>query len=639
MGQPEAPGESGSERGWWTSVPNAAPGIALASALALVLALDLAGLPQLPLLLALPLAVLVVFAWSALTAPTEGGAMPRPLTNGLGIAAAALSPALVVGAFAAVFANGQDGHAYLLGLLAGLALVPLWLAAPLQRSGAATISGFLDQRYASPTLAKAAAIVTIAVSVIVAAADLGAIGLLTSRFTDIPAPAVIVAGAAVGLLCVWRGGITAMARMQPLLLAVVAAALLLPLLVVTAQMSGLPAGQLSLGTRVAEMPSLEQGLIRRGLADARSMRPLLTPFLALDAVNWAGIVFAVMLGTAAMPHVLARAASTPSASAARRSFGWALVALAVVATAIPALAVVAKSELLGLIGKGVRLDALLAWIWTLGQAGGVKICGIAATDPETTVAACRKIARHPGLLRLQDMAIEPELVLPLVPRIAGLVFTATALLAAGLLAALLAALQAPLLAAATAGDSSGHRTRWWLPGMAAAAALLAIWGPADPLTLLVWGLTIAAAALLPPMLLGIWWRRTTAAGALAGLVTGLLVGAGYIAGTRFFALGLHDLLVTWSDVSPGALRRLEDLRRALAVATTPAARDAAAVVLDAHAQRIVGIFGLRGTSAVLLAMPAALAATLLVSLVTPAPGATIRDRIERLRRPSRGRAG
>ena len=637
MVRPEAPGnEADAGVGRFLAYQ----GATLAAGLALVMLLDLLGLPRMITLIAMPLIVLAVFLWSGFVSRPDDASALSPLRNGLGIAASALSPALLIGAFAAVFANGQDGHVYLLGLAAGLALVPLWLAAPFRRSGRSTIPAFLHLRYASPALSRAAAAVTILVAVLVAAADLGALGLLSSRLAGIPAPAVIVVGAAVGLLCVSRGGFTSMARVQPLLLLVLAAALLLPLLLVTAKQSGLPSAQLGLGSRVAEMPALEQGLIRRGLADARTMRPLLTPFLALDAVNWVGIAFAVMLGTAATPHVLARAAATAGAPSARRSFGWALAALAVVATAVPALAVMAKSELLGLVGKGLRLDAMPQWIWTLGQAGGLKICGIAATDPETVVAGCRKIARHPGLLRLQDMAIEPDLVLPLVPQIAGTAFTATALMASGLLAALLAAVQAPLLAAATAfgslttiDDTESGRARWMLPIIAAIAALLAISAPAEPLTLLVWGLSIAASALLPPLLLGIWWRRITATGALAGMLTGLLVCTGYIIGTRFFAIGLHDLLVTWSDASPAALRRIEDLRRILASATSPAAKDAAWIALDTHAQRIVGIFGLRGTSAVLLAVPAALLVTIAVSLVTSTPGSAIRSRIEILRRP------
>lgn len=628
MGRPEAMGNRQSTSSSRVAAYQCAT---LVAGFALVMLLDLLGLPRLVALLALPFVVLAVFVWSAFTTRPAVSSVPSPLTNGLGIAAAALSPALLIGAFAAVFTNGQDGHVYLLGLIAGLALVPFWLAAPLLRSGATTVAGFFTHRYASPALTNATAAVTVAVSLLVAAADLGAVGLLVSRLTGLPAALAVVAGAAIGILCVWRGGLSGMARIQPLLLAVLAAALLLPLLLITTQYSGLPTAQLGLGTRAAELPALEQGLIRRGLADPRSLRPLLTPFLALDAVNWAGLAFAIMLGTAAMPHVLVRATSIANASAARRSFGWALLALAAVATTVPALAVVAKLELVGMIGKGLRLDALPQWIWSLGQAGGLKICGIAATDPETALAACRKIARHPGLLRLQDMTIEPELLLPLLPQMTGALFTATALLATGLLAALLAAVQAPLLAAASVSRDS--HTRKLLPIMAAAAALLAMSAPADPLTLLIWGLSIAASAVLPPLLLGVWWQRTTATGALAGMVTGVVICVAYIAGTRFFALELHDFLVTWSDASPAALRRLEDLRRALSGATTLAAKEAATMALDAHAQRIVGIYGLRGTSAVLLALPIAFVVTIATSLVTATPSDVIKARIKSFRRP------
>jgi cation/acetate symporter len=626
---------------WRTPVGATAPAVAvLAGTAAIVFLLELAGLPR-PLLIAVMLGgVVAVLAWAGLRAPPVPAALP-PLSNGLGIAAIALSPAMMLGAFVAVLGNGQDGHVYLLGVSAGLALAAVWLAAPMQRSGARTVTGLLEARFANRPLSCAATGVALLVMLLVAAADLVAVGVLLSRAAGVPYALAVTTAAALGLVCAWRWGGGGLARRQPLLVGLLVVALLLPLLLVTWGRYGLPAVQFGVGPIVAEIPSLEQNLIRRGLADARSLRPLLTPFVALDAVNWTGIALALMLGVAAFPQTLARAASVSDASAARRSFVWGLLALAGAATAIPALAVVAKSELVSLIGKGTRIEALPAWIWSLGEAGALRICGAAAIDADTVAAACKKIARHPALLRLQDVSLEPEMVLPLVPRMAGYAFTPTTLLAAGLFAALLAALTAALLAAGALvaetrhvpGSSAGGNAV--LPVCAVLAALVAMAAPTDMLTLLVWAATISASALLPPLLLGIWWKRTTATGAIAGLATGLALSVAYIVGTRWLALPLHDLLVTWSDVSPSALRRLEDLRRVWQGAAAGPAKDAAWIALDAQAQRMAGVFGLRSTAIVLLAFPAAVFVTVAVSLVTPRPGADAYARVEALRRSSR----
>ncbi|MGI9388121.1 MAG: sodium:solute symporter family transporter, partial [Methyloligellaceae bacterium] len=59
-------------------------------------------------------------------------------------------------------------------------------------------------------------------------------------------------------------------------------------------------------------------------------------------------------------------------------------------------------------------------------------------------------------------------------------------------------------------------------------AWLAISSEYDSLRLFIWALALCASSLFPVLILSIWWKRCNAAGAIAGLLVGFTVAAGYI---------------------------------------------------------------------------------------------------------------
>lgn len=630
-------------------------GAVIAGAWALIALLDFVGLPQSVTLGSLLLVILAVFAWSGIATVRADAAVflvadrgVSPIRNGMGIAGEGLSLAMLLGIFGAVFASGHDGLVYLISLAAGLALVPLLFAAPLRASNATTLPELMALRFASPWPRLTTLIAVVLTCLLVAAAQLVALGHVGARLLGVPYATVVAAGAAVILVSASRGGMGAIVKVQPLLWTVTAAAVLVALGLVSMSRLGMPLAQFGYGTVIPEVVALEQAMVRRALAEARSLKPLLTPFVTLDGYNHLGIAAALMFGWSVMPHVLARAFVSPTGRAARRSFAWGLVFFAIVATALPALVVFAKVEMFALIGKGTRLEALPAWMLEAGQLGIIKICGVAAVDAQVVGAACRGVARHPGLLRLQDMAIDAELLLLALPRVTGLAFAVTALLGAGLLAAALASIEGPLMAVALtlSRDGLGSRVgsesaveagigaaRWMLGVAAALVALIALARPADALTLLVWGAALAAAGLFPAMLLAVWWRRASAAGVVAGMFVGFGACLAYILGTRFFSVHFYDAFIALADVAPAAARRFDDLKRAWGSAVPGAAKDAAWAALDAHAQRIANWWGLRSTAAILLALPAGLGVAIIVSLLTRAPAASEQSSLAAWRRP------
>jgi len=107
------------------------------------------------------------------------------------------------------------------------------------------------------------------------------------------------------------------------------------------------------------------------------------------------------------------------------------------------------------------------------------------------------------------------------------------------------------------------------------AAAIAILAPTDPLTLLLWAMTITAATAFPVLVLSIWWKRLNAYGALAGMVTGFSVAIIAIMAGELDMLPLDGLVA-----AAPALPLATIVAMLVAVATPPPSRHALELVRD-----------------------------------------------------------
>ena len=251
--------------------------------------------------------------------------------------------------------------------------------------------------------------------------------------------------------------------------------------------------------------------------------------------NFLALVLCLMLGTAAMPHVLTRYYTTPSVSEARRSVGWSLFFIALLYLAAPALAVMVKYEVFtNLIG--MPFSELPGWIrrW-------------AKLDP--TLVSVEDI-NGDGLLQLAELHLGGDVIVLAAPEIGGLPLVVTYLVAAGGLAAALSTADGLLL---TISNALSHDLYYRLvnpraPAMrrvmlskflvlvvALAAAFIASMRFADILQFVSAAFSLAAATFFPALVLGIFWRRANRTGAVLGMLSGLGV-CGYYMVTN------HELL-------------------------------------------------------------------------------------------------
>ncbi len=315
--------------------------------------------------------------------------------------------------------------------------------------------------------------------------------------------------------------------------------------------------------------------------------------------NFMALVFCLMIGTAALPHILMRYYTVPSVRAARESVTWSLFFIFLLYFTAPALAVLAKYEVYTVL-VNTPFDSLPEWIarWNAVDASLLSVVDI----------------NKDGILQLAEMSIGGDIIVLATPEIGGLPYVVSGMVAAGGLAAALSTADGLLLTIANAlshdvyykvidpNASTARRvmvSKSLLLVVALCAAYVAAQKPADILFLVSAAFSFAAAAFFPALTLGIFWKRANKWGASLGMVAGLGITFYYMITTQPWLYQLtHGSAITpaiikantWWDIAPIS----------------------------------AGLFG----------VPLGFAVIIIVSLLTKAPGRDIQELVEHVRYPS-----
>jgi cation/acetate symporter len=269
--------------------------------------------------------------------------------------------------------------------------------------------------------------------------------------------------------------------------------------------------------------------------------------------NFLALVFCLMVGTAGLPHILARYYTTPSVREARESVVWSLLFISVLYLTAPALAVLVKFEVFNSL-VGTPFDQLPSWI-----ANWAKV------DPQLMSVID---INHDGVLQLGEIKMGGDIIVLATPELAGLPYVVSGLVAAGGLAAALSTADGLLLTIANAlshdfyyrmidpSASAARRvmiSKVLLLVVALAAAFVAARRPADILFLVTAAFSLGASAFFPALVLGIFWKRANRWGAVAGMLAGLGVSVYYLATTQPWlreALHLRGPAALWWGIQP-----------------------------------------------------------------------------------------
>jgi len=524
--------------------------------------------------------------------------------NGMATAADWMSGASFVGMAGTLYALGYDGLAFVLGWTGGYVLVAVLVAPYLRKFGAYTVPDFLAARFGGHFARFLGIIVLFCCSFTYVTAQIYATGIIASRFLGIPFEVAVFVGLLGILLCSMLGGMRAVTWTQVAQYIVLIVAYLVPVVLLSSQWYGLPIPQLTYGQALQDIAALEQQMVANGLADPATLKPYIEPFTNYDPFNFFALIFCLMVGTASLPHILMRYFTTPSVRAARNSVAWSLLFIFILYFTAPAYAAFAKLEVFTNV-IGASMDALPAWIYTYGNLGLVQVCGVDATTLDAIRAACQAAGSADNILALGDLKINNDVIVISMPEIAGLPYVIAGLVAAGGLAAALSTADGLLLAIANAlshdiyyrmldPNAPTHRrlvvARILLVVVAVFAAWLASTKPGDILSMVAWAFSLAAAGNFPPLVLGIWWKRCTTAGAVSGMIAGFGMTLFYLIMTRYGGMALWPI--------PG----LTD--------------------------------GIANISAAIVGLPIGVIVTIVVSKMTKEPSKEMQDLIDEVRRPS-----
>jgi cation/acetate symporter len=271
--------------------------------------------------------------------------------------------------------------------------------------------------------------------------------------------------------------------------------------------------------------------------------------------NFLALIFCLMVGTAALPHILMRYYTTPSVKEARQSVTWSLFFIFLLYFTAPALAVLAKFDVYTLV-VGSEFAKLPAWAaaWSKVDPGLLSITDV----------------NRDGIVQLAEIAIGGDIIVLATPEIAGLPYVISGLVAAGGLAAALSTADGLLLTIANALShdlyykmidphaSTQKRvtiSKVLLLVVALIAAFVASQKPADILFLVSAAFSFAAAAFFPALTLGIFWKRANKWGATLGMLAGVGITFYYMATTQPWMRGLFGVKSPiadhmWWDIQP-----------------------------------------------------------------------------------------
>jgi cation/acetate symporter len=311
-------------------------------------------------------------------------------------------------------------------------------------------------------------------------------------------------------------------------------------------------------------------------------------------LNFLALIFCLMVGTAALPHILMRYYTTPSVREARNSVGWSLFFIFLLYFTAPALAVLVKFDVYTHLVGSAFVD-LPGWVarWAAVDASLISI-----TDLNLD-----------GIVQLAEISMHGDMIVLATPEISGLPYVISGLVAAGGLAAALSTADGLLLTIANAlshdvyykminphADTKTRLTvaKVLLLAVALVAAYVASQKPADILFLVSAAFSFAAAGFFPALVLGIFWRRATNLGAILGMIAGVGVTFYYMATTQPWLRGLFDITRPISEAK---------------------------------------WFGIEPISAGIFGVPLGFAVIIVVSLLTKAPDQKTQELIEHVRYP------
>lgn len=460
-----------------------------------------------------------------------------PVVNGAATAADWMSAASFLSMAGAIALLGYDGLPYIIGWTLGYTIHAFFIAPYVRKSHTWTVPDLVETRAGGYGPARVIAVIMLFItSLTYLTAQLVGAGVVFSRFLGIPAQ-VGVFGALFGMgIYAASGGWksitwTQFAQYIVLIVAYLGTAFLVASLVGIWK----PLPWFGYGEVIQALQAREAQF---------GLTPWTTPFAkplggASGQLNWILSALLLMLGTIGLPHILMRSYTTPTASAARLSVGWALFFIGLLYCTAPMYAALARYAFSGLWGKPIAEVQAVPWVSKFLPTGLIKIAD----------------ANGDGILQPTELSFHGDIVVIGMPDMWNLAWWIAPFVAVGGLAAALSTADGLLMVMVTgitrdiyhrfinpnvSEETEVRMTRVLVMVLSVAASFLAFLAIQDPrfalyVALLVgWAFVFAAASFTPAVVLGTFWKRLNRYGIVWGMVAGMGTALPYVLAVGVF---------------------------------------------------------------------------------------------------------
>jgi cation/acetate symporter len=471
----------------------------------------------------------------------------NPVANGMATAADWMSAASFISMAGLIAFLGYNGSPYLMGWTGGYVLLALLLAPYLRKFGKFTVPEFIGDRYYSRTARLVAVLCLIVASITYVIGQMKGVGVAFGRFLEVDFETGVIVGMAIVFVYAVLGGMKGITYTQIAQYCVLIFAYTVPAIFISMHLTGNPIPQLGLGgtlqdgNGVALLQKLDRIITDLGFAKYTDPRG--------STLNTFMLTLSLMIGTAGLPHVIIRFFTVPKVSDARKSAGWALVFIAILYTTAPAVGAMSRLNLMETIQTGEvgspdgsityaeRPDWFKRWETTgllqfEDKNGDGRIQYYNDANPDFAAKAAAW-----GWQGNEMIKVDRDIMVLANPEIANLPAWVIALVAAGGLAAALST-AAGLLLAISSAISHDLLKRTFTPnitekqellagrlsmvGAIIVAGLLGMNPPGFAAQVVALAFGLAASSIFPVLMMGIFSTRVNRAGAVAGMLAGLL---------------------------------------------------------------------------------------------------------------------
>ncbi|GAB2947774.1 sodium:solute symporter family protein [Aquaspirillum soli] len=481
----------------------------------------------------------------------------HPVVNGMATAADWMSAASFISMAGLISAMGYDGSVYLMGWTGGYVLLAVLLAPYLRKFGKFTVPEFIGDRYYSQTARIVAVVCLIFISFTYVAGQMRGVGIVFSRFLEVEITTGLIIGMGLVFFYAVLGGMKGITYTQVAQYVVLIFAYTIPAIFISLQLTGHLLPQTGLGADLANgqpfLARLNTVVTDLGFANYTTSSKSMVDIVA--------ITFALMAGTAGLPHVIVRFFTVPKVRDARSSAGWALVFIAILYTTAPAVGAMARYNVIATVNTHVAQDKPL-----LAQEANLKAedrpewmkrwekTGLLKWDDKNgdgLIQHYNDKSKNPEVLakaealgyKGNELTVDRDIMVLANPEVAQLPNWVIALVAAGGIAAALstaaglllvisAAISHDLLKGVIAPNISEKSEL--MAGRAASAVAVLVAGylgynpPGFVAEVVAFAFGLACASLFPTILLGIFSKKMNTQGAIAGMLTGLIFTFCYI---------------------------------------------------------------------------------------------------------------